>query len=262
MFKNSDFFALNPVFTFKDYKENFKENALSTLRTQIWNYLKNGRIGAVGGGVYFTIPPGSNMNSYTPDRFLVASKLRGDAVVGYHSAFELLGYATQVFNTVYYITSAPKRQKSHKGITYQSVRARKALKGRPEFGAEKVVRSNVKISAANKERAFADCLDRPEYSGGFEEFFKCVEALPFLDLDFVFEYLLLLSKRNLFAKAGFVLEKYKNKFFFTEDWEQKFLSERSKSPSIAYLASRREAGRLIKKWNLIIPEKYLRQEAR
>ena len=260
MLKNSDFFALNPVFTFRDYKENFKESALSTLRTQIRNYLESGRIGAVGGGVYFTIPPNSDPNQYAPDRFLVASKLRGDAVIGYHSAFELLGYATQVFNTVYYVTSVPKRQKSHKGISYQSVHAQKALKGRSEFGTEKVVRSGVKISVANKERAFVDCLDSPEYSGGFEEFSKCVEALPFLNLDSVLEYLQLLLKRNLFAKAGYVLEKYRNKFFFNQNWEHRFLSERLKFPSIAYLTSRREAGRLVKKWNLIVPEKYLLQE--
>jgi predicted transcriptional regulator of viral defense system len=137
----------------------------------------------------------------------------------------------------------------------------KALKGRFEFGTEKVVRSGVKISVANKERAFADCLDSPEYSGGFEELSKCVEALPFLNLDSVLEYLLLLSKRNLFAKAGYILEKYSNKFFFNKNWEQRFLSERLKSSSIAYLAGRGETGRLVKKWNLIVPEKYYQQEA-
>ncbi|PIU51759.1 hypothetical protein COS91_02755 [Candidatus Desantisbacteria bacterium CG07_land_8_20_14_0_80_39_15] len=253
----------SPVFTSKEYQDEFKEiNTKSTVRTKIGRLLKKGRMGTMGGGIYFVIPQGYDVKSYTPDKFLAASKMREDAVIGYHSAFELLGYATQVFNTVYYITSLQKQMKSFRGVTYLSVSVQRPLQGRASFGIEKIARDKVKVAVTNKERTLIDCLDRLEYSGGFEELCHCAEALPYLDLDFVFEYLSVLSKKSLFAKAGYLLEKYKDKFFFDEKWVKRFISERFKSPSIAYLGSRSDDNKLIARWNLMVPKKYLVESER
>jgi predicted transcriptional regulator of viral defense system len=129
---------------------------------------------------------------------LVASKLSPDSVLSYHTAFEILGFANQVFTTTYYSSLRYKRPFSYQGIRYVCVRLPNSLKSNPFFGVVGVERMGMFVRVTSAERTLAECLDRPEYCGGFEEAIRCISSLPFVD-----EELLGLLERE---EGGFVWE--------------------------------------------------------
>jgi predicted transcriptional regulator of viral defense system len=56
------------------------------------------------------------------------------------------------------------------------------------------------VRVTSAERTLAECLDRPEYCGGFEEAIRCISSLPFVDEELLKAYL------NLRGEGGFVWE--------------------------------------------------------
>jgi hypothetical protein len=62
----------------------------------------------------------------------------------------------------------------------------------------------------------------------------------------------MLNKRVLYAKVGFFLQQHKEQFYVEEELLKKL---KEKMPaSTVYFDSKRKKGKLIKEWNLIIPE--------
>lgn len=252
------FFIENPIFIFEELFNKFKKkNTEFTVRTKIKYYRNTKRIGIIKGGLYYTIPIGSNPEKYIVDKFLLASKLGEDSIIGYHSAFELLGFANAIFNTVYYISSRYKRPLKFQDVMYKSILLPKPLDSnfKKNIGITKLERGGVKIKITDKERTLVDCIDNLKYAGGFEELIKCIESLPYLDLHLVFKYLTALDKKSLFAKIGFILERYKDKFFFDEKWIKKFHSK--KPETIIFFDGRDKECSFNKRWNLMIPKRYL-----
>ncbi len=45
------------------------------------------------------------------------------------------------------------------------------------------------VRVTSAERTLAECLDRPEYCGGFEEVIRCISSLPFVDEELLKAYL-------------------------------------------------------------------------
>ena len=80
-----------------------------------------------------------------------------------------------------------------------------------------------------------------------------------LRLDKLIEYVLLLDNATTVAKVGFFLEQHREQFSVTEDQLKKL---ESKVPAHKHYLerSKRTPGKLIKRWNLIIPEKILSQQ--
>jgi hypothetical protein len=61
------------------------------------------------------------------NRHLVPAALREDAVVALHSALEWHGVANQVFQTVYYFSTSPRKDVTFDNVTYHRVAPPRAL---------------------------------------------------------------------------------------------------------------------------------------
>jgi predicted transcriptional regulator of viral defense system len=247
------FFEANPVFTTEEFKEAFLDGrSLHTLHTQLKRYAKSGYIKAIRRGTYFVKGPAGRATA--PDEYLVASKLAEDAVLAYHTAFDVLGFAHSLYYRLYYLT-----KKRRSPMTLESLEiiplpqpVELARRSREMFGVEKVERLGKKILVTGKERTLVDCFDHPEYAGGFEELYRCAEKMPYLDYDTLLHYLKLRAGKALFAKIGFYLEQHREELYVEERVLQKLEKNIPQKP--VYLQPRQKGGMLQKRWNLIVPE--------
>lgn len=97
--KPLDFFSANPVFTWEEFAGALADGRKALGRTvdsHLGLYLRAGRIGRVKRGVFFAAGPGEAASKSPVDFLLVASRLAPDAVLGYHTALEVHGYAQSV----------------------------------------------------------------------------------------------------------------------------------------------------------------------
>ena len=256
MSPTQQFLATHPVFTFAEFREALGEGkSEKTLRNQIAYYLRRERICSIGqGGIYCVVPAGASSDRYVPDRFLVASRLRPDAVIVCHSAFEFMGAANQVFATTYYASAAPKRVLRFRGTTYHCLRRERSQEDvQAGIGTETVAGLPVRVTS--RERTVLDCLDRPVYGGGWDEVCRCIASLPVLDLPWILEYLRGRRKPTLAAKTGYVLETYRDKFYPSQDWLEEL---RALSPRSAVKLDRHRRGVYVGRWNLVVPEDLVR----
>ena len=97
-----------------------------------------------------------------------------------------------------------------------------------------------------------DVLDRPHFSGGWEEVWRSLESVEFFDLDKVVEYTLLLDNATTASKVGVFLEEHREELMVDELYIRTLRERRPKRPH--YLdRNRRVPGILMSDWNLIVP---------
>ena len=247
------FFAENPVFTAEEFKDAFLNGrSVHTLHAQLKHYTNSGYIAAIRRGVYFV--KGVTEKAAVPDEYLVASKLAEDVVLGYHTAFDVLGFGHSLYYRIYCLTKKRRSPMKLQSLQIIPLPQPVALLRRKQemFGVEKVERLGKKILVTGKERTLVDCFDHPEYAGGFEELYRCAEKMPYLDYDTLLHYLKLRAGKALFAKIGFYLEQHRDELYVEERVLQALRKSVPKEP--VYLQARREGGVLQKRWNLIVPE--------
>lgn len=134
--------------------------------------------------------------SVIADQYMIASKIKDDSYISYHSAFDYYGVKNQMFYVVY--TSSKKRFENFEfdGYDYTFV------KSRYDFG----IIQKGKVRVTDKERTVIDCIDKTELAGGDEELFLCLELMGKLNGDIILEYLKQYNSQKLYAKVGFMLE--------------------------------------------------------
>ena len=121
------------------------------------------------------------------------------------------------------------------------------------FGYEEhVLEPGHVVNAADLERTFIDCVDRPDLCGGLEEVlrgFKRRQAE--LNPDRLLRYLMRLRKPALTKRLGFLMELagYGEPRVL---WELERIAGRAKRYVLLDITSRRRAGTRNKRWELII----------
>lgn len=102
------------------------------------------------------------------------------------------------------------------------------------------------------ERTLVDVLDEPDKGGGWEEIWRSLEMVEFFDLDAVISHVRSLSSAISAARVGFFLDQHRDSLM-VEDKHLEAL--RALAPSQPrYLDGRRKSGKLVRPWNLIVPE--------
>ena len=217
-------------------------------------HVSAGHILPVRKGLYWTVPPGMTADNCPVDEFLVASKLTDDAIVSHHAALSLLGCAYSAWNAVTYLTPDKNvRALRFRNIEYKPVAHPIQLrkKGQLDWGVTTQDRLGIGLRLTDLERTCVDVLHRPELAGGFEEIWRSLEAAPYLNLDKVIEYALLLDSANTNARLGFFLEQHKEKFSVKKSHLDPL---RLRKPSVPRKMTGSVAkGILVREWNLIVP---------
>jgi predicted transcriptional regulator of viral defense system len=213
--------------------------------------LKTGRLEAIRKGLYTVLSPLEQDEKYEPDKFLIASKIREDYFLGFHTALEYYGSAYSAFNEVYVCTTPRNRFNpfSYKRFTFKRVEVKDTTS---QIIEKPYGRSFLKVSS--KERTFIECVDKPQYAGGWEECIKSLENLSGIDEEQLLSLTLKQKGRRLPSRIGFVLELLKNRSPFYEHISENTLNEieMKTRDSPKYLVNGQKAG-LNKRWNLWIP---------
>ncbi|MHB8911048.1 MAG: hypothetical protein ACYDAA_19405 [Syntrophales bacterium] len=93
-------------------------------------------------------------------------------------------------------------------------------------------------------------------SGGWEEIWRSLESVEFFDLDAVTNYVLKLDSAVTVAKVGFYLEQHREELM-VEEWHLDRLREYAPSHPMYLERGKREPGKLLARWNLVVPERVL-----
>jgi predicted transcriptional regulator of viral defense system len=257
--KLDEFVEETPVFTIRDLERVLQVDSGKNVqaREAAYNFVKNrrraGRLGVVKEGVYYVVRPGANPMTMPVDEFLVASKLAPDSVLAFHTALDVLGFGHSMFSSYYYFSKIYRRPVRFRKIVFRCVVFPEALRNekKENFGNEKVERLGQKIVTTGKERTLVESLERPEYCGGFEEMYRSLEKMPYLQFDVLLKYLELRKRKKLYAIVGFFLEQHREDFNVDESLLHEL--ERSKPSTPVYWDRSKKGGSLINRWNLIVP---------
>jgi len=155
-------------------------------------------------GIYVVVPPTKiNENSYQPDKYLIASKIQKPYYLGYHTALEIHGCAYSNYNEAYIVVPPNKK---FRGFEFKNIRYRPIFNSHSQIGLKKINHKNQKITVSSASRTFLDCIDRPEYSGGWEECLKSLESLAGVKANELKQLLEKIGKDMLFRKTGLILD--------------------------------------------------------
>jgi len=275
-----DFFAQHPVFRLEEFQaayspSNPKIKATknpATIHSILKQHVAAGNLVRIRRGLYATalerrpgLPnseshPDESGASIRADPFLVASRLTDDAVIAYHSALELLGVAHSTTSQITYLTRTRRRPFEYRGTRYVSVLFPAAIRDRTDRGGglREETRQGLRVTVTGYERTLVDVLDAPQHGGGWEEIWRSLQAIPFVDLDVVVEYARLLGSALTAARVGFYLEQHRDPLL-VEDQHLAALQDLVPKQATYLDRDRRKGGSLQTRWNLIVPDAVLHQ---
>lgn len=255
--KHETFFRKHPVFTGEEFNDHLASLGKKGPRTResLLNYHRNtGHVILIRRGLYAVIPIGADPDSYPVDPFLVAAKLTADAVLSYHTALEVHGYAYSIREHLTYSAARPVSPVTFRSHVFRGVRSPQSLcrAEKVDFGVTTVDRVGLAVRVTSLERTLVDVLDRPALSGSWEDIWRSFEAIEFFDLDKVVEYALLLGNATTIAKVGFYLDQHRESLMVEENHLTPLRDHRPRQPH--YLdSSKRKSGKVIADWNLVVP---------
>lgn len=286
--RSLDFFAQNPVFTHEEFAAataQDSDRSIHTVHNRLAQHVAAGHILRVRRRIYATVPRGVKPEDAPVDPYLLACKLSPDAVVAYHAALQFHGYAYSVWRRFHYLTRYRRSPFSFRNAEFIPVRAPAAIRSLPDLGGyidkhshaagqvrepgdeipfSRTSMMNGHNSAAGfvrvtkLERTLVDLLDAPDRGGGWEEIWRSLEMVPYFDVDKVIDYALKLGSALTIARVGFFLEQHQDKLMLESEHIDRLRTRAPAQPR--YLErDRRERGKLVPGWNLIVPERILQR---
>jgi predicted transcriptional regulator of viral defense system len=221
-------------------------------RKYVTRLIEKGKLKPIRKGLYAVLSPLEQPEKHETDKLLIASKIRKDYYLGYHTALEYYGSAYSPFHEAYVCVNPKDRfdQFHYARFTFTPVFTQDTgshISEKP-YGP-----SSIRVSS--KERTFIECLDRVAYAGGWEECIKSLAELGGIDFAKLITLTLHRKKQILLREVGYFLEYFRSTSPFYEHVRQDRLETLSTrvQGSPQYLI-RGEPGDLHARWRLYIPE--------
>lgn len=257
------FFYEHPIFRHEEFVLFKSVNHIinpASIKTALAYYVKSGRIKPVRRKLYAVVPPNQLSDNVLIDPWLIAGKVTEDAIIGYHSALELLGVAYSSFGQLTYITQQKSKSFAFDGHWYQSVGMPLALQKKQVVNVfvEVINRQGIDIRVTNAARTFVDVLDRIELCGGWEEVYRAISSIAVLNITQVIDYCMMLNNARLNAKVGYFLSQRKGAFAVTAQQLAPLLAGK---PKVAqYIRGvMGEKYQLVNPWNIYLPLSVINQ---
>jgi len=261
--KIEQFFYEHPVFRHEEFaawKAKKGEIKPVSVNTALRYYVKAGQIKPIRRKLYAVIPPIQTPDTVMIDPYLIASKATDDALLGYHTALELMGLAYSSFGQFTYITAQKSKPFEFQGQWFQSVATPIALQKKQKalVGIDHISRQELSIAITNPARTFVDVLDRIELCGGWEEVCRSIQQFATLNIDEAIAYCLLRDNARLNATVGYFLSQRKGAFTVSEKQLKPLLNAVPKIPQYASKKNQ-EKFQLVKPWNILLPASVIDQ---
>ncbi|MDQ3661995.1 MAG: hypothetical protein M3454_13245 [Actinomycetota bacterium] len=182
------------------------------------------------------------------DPYRLGARIVVPYAFSYGTALALHGAAMSERSEV--LITSPRRFDSfeHDGVKYRRTRpwaeqGRKKVPAGPEF-----------VWVTTPERTLVECIRIPSNAGGFVDLYRAATALPRLDPSELLRWVDHYAEANLAARLGFLLET-------TERREEEVAIlpelERRIPTTRIYLERGQRGGRIVSRWNLIVPSHLL-----
>jgi predicted transcriptional regulator of viral defense system len=256
------FFYEHPVFRYEEFAawKSLNHNIkAASIASALRYYIKTGKIISIRRNLYGVVPPNQSADTITIDPFLIAAKATTDAVIGYHSALELLGVAYSSFGQFTYITEQKSKPFEFQGQWFQSVAPPIALKNvTPATNINIINRQGLELRTTTSARTFVDVLDRIDLCGGWEEVYRSIANIAIVSIDEIIEYCLMLNNACLVAKVGYFLSIRQGALSISDETLQPLLKAKPNRPIYAS-KRKREKFHLVKQWNILLPESVIYQ---
>jgi len=255
------FLAKHSVFTVDELDGFLSKRGTTkiTARNSVLRYYKGtGRIKRIRRGIYAVIPVGSTAETYQVDPYLIASKLKPDAVLAYHTALQFHGNAYSEFSRFTYMSSERSAPLQYQSGEYLRVPVPNAFSKKPPsaVGVKSVIRSGDTVRVTNLERTLVDVLHRPELGGSWEEIWRSLGSVEYFDIEQVIQYTKLLKNATTAAKVGFFLEQHSDALLLNNSYLAPLLRLAPRQPHYLDRGNRKDC-KLIKEWNLMVPMQIL-----
>jgi predicted transcriptional regulator of viral defense system len=157
-------------------------------------------------GLYAIVPLDVGVrgaDSFIIHNFVIASKLVEPYYIGYWSALNYYGFSEQIPRTTFVATTKAKMPLNILTADYCFVK----LKKKKFFGFDEIEIEGWKVSVSNPENTIADCLDRPEHTGGIDEVAKAVYFNHGeMDLRKVYLYGEKMGNGTILKRLGYILD--------------------------------------------------------
>jgi len=255
----NDFFAINPVFSLDEAAEALSPpGGKSGTVERLKYHLRAGRLKLVTREIYAVVPSGVAVERFQPDPFLVAAAIRHAGIFSYHSALELLGVAHSFWNIYTLYVEKPRKSLALNDMTVKFLIHPKALRSDAgqRLGTRKIERRGKLLQSTGPERTLVEGFRRPDLTGGLEELVVSAGGFSVLDLKLLEEILCAYEVSNLWAAVGWFLESLQRTFHVPDETLYRMELNRPKSPQ--YLVRSRRGGKLMPRWNLILPDELSR----
>ena len=200
---SAPFFSATPVFRRADYAQAVgRRSDDKTVTSMLAQHVRAGHIKRLARGFYASLPKHADPACWWVDRFLVASRLRPEAVIGYHSALEAHDCAYTAAFDVQVIASGEPGAVETSEIVCRFVRPAAPLGPDSVTVLDRVGQS---VPVTTLERTVADVFDRPDLAGGADELLSSLDLVVRLDAHKLVRHLEALGNATAAGVAGWWL---------------------------------------------------------
>lgn len=223
-------------------------------RKYVSRLVKKSKLHRVRKGLYVVLSPLEEPEDQVGDKLLIASHVRDEYYLGFHTALEYYGCAHSYYNEAYICVRTKDRFDSFK---YKRFRFTPVFVKDVELGVEEKSYNGSVLRVSSRARTFVDCIDRVKYAGGWEECLKSLEDLGRVKFQSLVDLLHQYGKDILFRRVGYILELLKEHSPFYEHLSERVLNEIETkiTDSPRYLIPGKK-GTLHPRWNLFIPQDF------
>lgn len=247
---SAPFFSAAPVFSRGDYARAVgRPSSDKTVTAMLAQHVKAGNIKRLARGVYASVPKHADPATWWVDRFLVSSRLRPSAVIGYHSALELHGCAYSAEFDVQVIASGEPGSFETADFSGRFVRPAAPLGPNSVTTIDRVGQS---VPVTTLERAVADVFDRPDLAGGPEELLDSLDLIVKLDGDTLAQHLAANNNATAAGVAGWWLERRRESLRVSDGALDKIRALAPRQSRYALGAAAGE-GQAARGWGVILP---------
>jgi predicted transcriptional regulator of viral defense system len=225
----------------------------NSLKYKLRDAKKSRLVKSVSGrrGIYFIVEPEEDYKKTFADTYKLAANLAKGTIICYASALSLYGKSHSIHN-IFYI-SAPHRFRE---LRYNGVFYKYVTLPYPNFSIEQIPYKGVTIKVTSLERTLVDCLRNLKYAGGFEQLYHSFEGVQYLNYNKIEKCLVRFSSSVLNARVGLFLEFFKSKWGIQDALLNRLQKKIPSNPDY-FLGREYKVGKLIHKWNLMVPEEVL-----
>lgn len=245
------FFSANPVFRREDYAAAVgRRTGEKVVTVMLAQHLKAGNIKRIARGVFATVPAHGDVETWTVDRFLAASRLRRDAVIAYHSALELHGCAYTDAPDVQAISSSVSVTFDTPGFACRFVKVPAGFE--PPRDVAQADRAGLMLKLTTLERTVVDCFDRPDLAGGAEELFNSLALVQRLRSDPLVRQAQSLGSAAACGALGWWLERERTRLGVSDKTLTALQALKPNHPQYVLGAKAGDA-RSVAAWNILVP---------